>query len=82
VGAIYLQDSNLMTFSLEEDSLISDESLRLINSKLKESEKFTAIRIVERGSDEHLAALHISTPSEVSEAANNDSNQIEEAENS
>jgi len=74
VGAVYLQDSNLMTFSLEEDLLISDESLMLINSKLKESEKFNTFRIVERGSDEHLAALHVSTPSEVSDASNADEN--------
>jgi hypothetical protein len=74
-----------MMFSLEEESLIPDETLKAINTKLHESDRYKDIRIVERGSDEHLAALHVDTPSEISDAASGEPGSdgvIEEAENS
>jgi hypothetical protein len=72
-----------MMFSLEDEILIPDDSLSLINLKLQESERFKGIKILLRGSDEHIATLHVDTPSEASALDEDFSGgMIEEAENS
>ena len=47
--------------SLDDEVEIDEEKLNLINQKLDESGKFQGIKMVIRGSEEHIACLHIDT---------------------